>query len=146
MKRFYLDSSFLVSLLFEGHENNLKAKELLENLLNDESGCILLLGTLAVDETWYSLYEHADLETYNPFSTFADTFKEKIDMFLSRPDVRLVSPIDNMWVLNKAIEGAKKFNLRPRDAFHYAMASEYKACIVAKDRDYLKTDLNFRQF
>jgi len=48
---------------------------------------------------------------------------------------------DNLSLINDSLRASIKYNLRPRDAFHYSYAKNLKAKLYTLDQDFLKTDL-----
>jgi len=146
MKNLYLDANFLIAILVGGHEFHDKAVELLTIILNSETGYNLIISTLTLDEVWAHTmpYTYPNPEK-NPtrYSSFAEEFQNMVLKLLSHQKFMLI-PIDSpKQIFEKAIGGSKSYNLKPRDAFHYALASFYQASIVTFDSDFRfsKTDL-----
>ena len=139
MTKFYLDSSFLVAFLLDNHDLHKLVEENLLTLAENGQGCFII-STLTIDEVWYTLYE---LTSYGQqsFATFTKKFTKTINEFLNTYGISIVDTLNGGAALKKALAGSIKYNLRPRDAFHYSFANLSDAVFYTLDEDFTKTDL-----
>jgi predicted nucleic acid-binding protein len=137
MAKYYVDASILVPLLSKNHKNHKFIKSKVADLL--KSGFVLL-SNLAIDETWYIIYSLRK-DHNRSFSQYTSDFRKLINDFLSIRNVELIRDFDELSILENALSASIKFNLRPRDAFHYAYCYLAEAVIVTKDNDFKETDL-----
>lgn len=143
MKNVYLEASFLVAFLVKGHINHKNAIYIFKRLVRSNK-VILLVTTLTLDEVWWILYRESSYVSssiHKPFSAFATEFLELIDGVLTHHQIALLESEDLAQLIKIAILGSEKYNLRPRDAFHYAYTKEWNADLASFDKDYKHTDL-----
>ncbi|PJA89612.1 MAG: hypothetical protein CO137_03310 [Candidatus Magasanikbacteria bacterium CG_4_9_14_3_um_filter_32_9] len=139
MRKVYVDSSILIPLLFENHEEHPDVEIIFKGFAND-STILILISTLTIDEVWHILRSYSDVLD-KPYGVFSEKFRITIINFLNNPNIKIIDTVDGVASLKIALEGSIKFNLKPRDSFHYAYAKLWNAEIVAKDRDFMYTDL-----
>ncbi len=137
----YLDASFLVALLLENHAMHETVYEALKAL--SKRPIRIFLSTLTVDECWYVLYLSRDNKR-SSFSEFSISFAKTIKDFLNTNNVVFPDFCNGSALLRRALDGSSRFNLRPRDAFHYAYASNINALFYTLDNDFTCTDLTVR--
>ncbi len=135
----YLDASFLVALLLKSHAKHQLAYEALKDL--SKKAAKIFLSTLTIDECWYILYSSQDNANI-PFSEFSSSFSQTIEHFLNTNNVIFPDKCNGESLLRAALKSSVKFNLRPRDAFHYAYASDINALFYTLDSDFEFTDLD----
>ena len=75
-------------------------------------------------------------------SDFYEKFKEIFDAISEYPSMKIIQFENDLDKgLDNVLENIKKYDLRPRDAFHYAMMQDLNIkCIVAKDRHFDKLE------
>lgn len=134
----YLDSSFVVALLHKNHEKHPLAEEYFLTLKNSAS--TVYLSMLTIDEAWYILYKQG-LPPRKSISLFTQEFKKILEDFLLTGKIRFPKNEANKEILKTALKASIKYNLRPRDAFHYSYAKNLKANLYTLDQDFTKTNL-----
>lgn len=140
MKRFYPDSNFLTAFLYENHEFHQKAYTELEKiLLNTES--TVLISTLVFDETWMALHKCSEESRLKSFRDFSEQAEEIFRIIREDTRFHIIETANSEKLLEYAFIGARKYNLRPRDAFHYAYVKMWDAVLLTFDTDFASTDL-----
>ena len=134
----YLDASFVVALLHKNHEKHALVEEYFCTIKNSES--VVYLSMLTIDEAWYILYRQGP-QPRESISIFTQRFKKTLEDFLSTAKVHFAETNSNEEILNIALKASIKYNLRPRDAFHYSYAKNLKANLYTLDQDFTKTNL-----
>ncbi len=147
----YLDANFVISFSFEGHGLFESACELLGELL--EARVTVVLTTLAVDEIWWGLFCEwyaRDHDGRKPTAkavrqdpTLLDPYREELDSFtgdfLCWPQARFFGAMsaDVPSLVRGALQHLMDEGLRPRDAFHLALAQRAHArAFVTSDPDF----------
>jgi predicted nucleic acid-binding protein len=126
----YLDSSFVVALLCKDHEEHAIAEK--SFLILKRVPSKLYLSILTLDEVWYVLYRHDRLPN-EAFSIFSKRFESTLREFMQTSKVIFPDVFKGVILLDTAIQASIKYNLRPRDAFHYAYAKNLKAKLFTLD-------------
>ena len=134
----YLDASFLVALFVENHEDHQMVAGFFD--IDRLENKVVYVSYLTIDETWYSLYVNSKA-SYQTFSSFSKHFFKILSDFIDSSNVSVIKSFKDYKILDKAFYGAVDFNLRPRDAFHYAYSSFLEADFYTLDSDFAKTDL-----
>ena len=140
----YLDASFLVSIFASNHDYHKASTILLVKLLKEKIN--MFISCLALDETLVhvkvTLEKQVLKEKRKPFSDFYEKFKEIFDAISEYPSMKIIQFENDLDKgLDNVLENIKKYDLRPRDAFHYAMMQDLNIkCIVAKDRHFDKLE------
>jgi len=147
----YLDANFVISFSFEGHDLFESARELFGELL--ETGVTVVLTTLAVDEIWWGLFCEwyaRDNDGRKPTASgvrrdpdLLDPYRKEIESFtgdlLAWPGARFFGAMsaDVRSLVRGALQHLVREGLRPRDAFHLALAQRARArAFVTSDRDF----------
>lgn len=145
IQKIYLDANFIAALLLENHKDHSRAEYIFQKVVVEEPNTLFLVSTLGVDETWMALHKDARLKGENPalgYSEFAVAFSGIINQLISYHRVKILEAPNPEELLKIALFGARKFNLKPRDSFHYALAKQWEAKLLTFDSDFLAvTDL-----
>lgn len=139
-EKVYLDTNILIAHQIEGHQDFNKAKELIEALWHQKSE--LFISGLVVDEFLYGigLFLRGRMGE-KPFSSFTTTFRQLLVKIMSWKNVRLVSFSNSEKELSAVLELIRKYNLRPRDAFHLQIMSQNNVNKIATfDNDFQKAE------
>ena len=140
----YLDANFLTAYFVENHQDNYSSRIKMFELLEKNKN--LLISCLTLDETWckvkLTLEKQVPTEKRKPFSEFYGDLKRILDSILDHPLMKIIQfENDLIQGVKNALENIKNYNLRPRDAFHYAMMKDLNVSyIVTKDKDFNKID------
>ena len=140
MKRYYTDSSFLTAFLYADHSNHELAVKTLQKILRDPD-CIFLISTLTFDETWMALHRCSEESRLKSFAEFSDHASEVLQVIQADPNFQIIETINPKELIEYAFIGAKKYNLRPRDSFHYAYVKMWSALLLTFDTDFNSTDV-----
>lgn len=141
MKRYYSDANFLTAFLFENHEFHNAAEKTMGVVLADGKNR-LLISTLVLDETWMALHRCSEESRKRSFSDFAQDIEEIVEEIKRNDKFIFIDSPNTKQLVAYAIQGARKYNLRPRDAFHYANALLWDATLLTFDSDFNCTDLD----
>ena len=139
MRKVYVDSSVLIPILFDNHDKHIVAETMFKGFANDPT-ILILISVLTLDEAWHILRGYSDVAE-QPYNVFSERFQITITSFLNNPNIKIIDTVDGVASLQKALEGSIKFNLKPRDSFHYAYAKLWDAEIAVIDKDFTSTDL-----
>ncbi len=102
----------------------------------------LIISPLVIDEVWYILWEHSEeAKRSKSFSSFTSIFREVVNKLILDDNILLTDDNNTTRAISLALYASEKFNLRPRDAFHYAYARMWEAQIVTFDSRLASTDL-----
>ena len=129
--KYYLDANFLASYFISNHEkNNISTKKMAEILASNSE---IDISTLTMDETWWVIFKHLKTNS-EPFSDFYEDYKKVFSKLKSISECVFIQFSDLENGISLALDYINKFNLRPRDAFHFAIIDEQKLdCIVTFD-------------
>ena len=134
-KKVYADANFLVAYFVEGHIKNDDSVKKMAELLTDK--CKFCVSTLALDETWHIIHKY-----YKSGREYRSHFSEFESIFNKMKDSKNFSFIQFASLtigITKALENIDRFNLRPRDSFHLAMAEDQRAdLLITCDSDLTK--------
>lgn len=134
----YLDSTFLISYFTSNHQDHIKAKKFMFELFKNKKR--MLISCLVLDETFYKVRETLQYQIpknkRKPFRDYHLDFKKILEFISKNPLFELIQFKNDLYkCLEIVIENIKDYNLRPRDAFHYAMMKNHKVdCIITQDR------------
>lgn len=140
MTRYYIDSNFLTAFLYENHENHQKAADILTMLLTQED-TLVIISTLTFDETWWALHSCSEESRMKSFSDFCEVVEDIYNSIRKDPKLQIIETVNPSELIRLSIIGSKKFNLRPRDAFHYAYTKMWNAEMLTFDSDFHGTDI-----
>lgn len=141
MGRYYIDTSFLIAFLLVNQDNHDLAVKTLRELkvVTDNQ---LIISPLVIDEVWYILWEHSEeARKSKSFSAFTPIFREVVNKLILDDNILFIDDNNTTRAISLALYASEKFNLRPRDAFHYAYARMWEAQIVTFDTKLANTDL-----
>ncbi len=139
-RRYYLDANFLTAYFINNHEDHDKSKKLMFTLLKEKAE--LFISSLTLDETWYKVYEtlqrQIPKDQRKPFKEFYINLKAILKSILEFPNTKIIQfENDLIGGVKNALENIRNYNLRPRDAFHYAIMKDCDiTLIVTKDKDF----------
>lgn len=139
-EKVYLDANVLIAHQIKGHGDFELAKKLIEKLWHQK--VLLFVSSLTFDEFWYgiSVLLREQVED-KPFSCFAEVFDQLLTNILSWQNVKLVSFRNSEKELKKVLRLIKKYNLRPRDAFHLRIMNQQSIKTIATlDNDFRKVE------
>lgn len=140
MKLAYADANFLVAYLYRDHEWFQKAKECMLDALSN--GYTILVSPLTLDEVWKSLKGFSRESRAKDFSKFSSEFEKQIKPLIKKEIIKLISFSSVEKGFEHALQGAAKFNLKPRDSFHYAYAKEFGAILISGDSSFTTQKLD----
>lgn len=136
----YLDANVLIAHQVKGHKYYQKAKDLISALW--EEGESLVISSLTVDEWWFGLVtvlRQSPKMKAEPFSAFAPQVQKSIEAIFSWGNIELVSFQSSESEVFEVLRLIKRFNLRPRDAFHLrTMQQQDMHKIATFDQDFIK--------
>ncbi len=138
MKKVYLDANLLIAHQTKGHTHHARAKELIEKLWRQKS--LLYLSDLTIDEFLYGIsFILRGKNNRRPYSSFYPKLKGLINDILSWQNIKLVSFKNNPEALLAVLQAGEKYNLRPRDAFHWQIMQQQQVGKIATfDSDFQK--------
>ena len=137
-KKAYLDANVLIAHQTRGHSHFQRAKDLLDELWQNRVQ--LVISSLTIDEFWYGIsFILREQGENKPFSAHGLIFSKVLNNILSWRNIDLVSFQNSASELKKVLELIKKFNLRPRDAFHLRIMQQQRTNkLVTFDTDFQK--------
>ena len=122
----YLDANVLISHQVSEHKYHLRAVKILDELWEKQT--ILVVSSLTLDEVFYGiifiLQQFQKDKKGVPFSSYAQILEKVIGNILSWNKLELVEFRNNPVELLETIKIIKKYNFRPRDAFHLRIAEQ----------------------
>ncbi|MFH1602264.1 MAG: type II toxin-antitoxin system VapC family toxin [Candidatus Shapirobacteria bacterium] len=139
--RTYLDANFLVAFFADKHTDKDSSRKLLFNLLKSNS--VLFISPLALDETWYKIWEIPRREKklkknkWPSIKTFYPKIRIILDELKKLPEAfKLIQFENSLEVgINNAAENIGMHELEPRDAFRLAyMQDLHIETIITKDK------------
>jgi len=141
MARYYADSSFMISFVSKDHKKYKQSIQIMSQIKNNDDE--ILLSPLSIDEMWYILWKLTDQGTGTSFANFTNkNFKPTINSIINDKHVLVIDIINSSKITSNAILASIKYNLRPRDSFHYTLAKTWKAeSIITFDKRFSNTDL-----
>ena len=136
----YLDSNILIAEYFESHTNHKNADKLLLQL--NKQRYQICLSPLTFDEFWYGIIftRRANDENlfHKPYKYFVNELKTATNKLLQL-NVEIMKFIDHRVAISHSLKNIKKYNLKPRDAFHLSYCLENKIQVfVTLDSDFQK--------
>lgn len=140
MTRYYIDSNFLTAFLYENHTNHQKSSDILKSLLIKED-TLIIISTLTFDETWWALHSCSEESRIKSFSDFCEIIDDIYNSIKQDPKLQIIETVNPTELIRLALMGSKKFNLRPRDSFHYAYVKMWDAELLTFDSDFNMTDV-----
>lgn len=138
----YLDANFLIAYFIPGHEFYDRSRRLMFSLLKARQK--MLISCLAFDETLYKIKREKERLTPDnqkrPYKEYADVFDRVLNEIGKLSLIRIIQfQKDLGQSLKDVLYNIRTYNLKPRDAFHYAYMKEYGINkIVTNDGDFAK--------
>jgi len=138
----YLDANFLIGYFVPGHKYHFGARRLMFSFLKEKRA--LLISCLALDETFYKT--KVAMETLAPnknrrsFTEFAPLFSQVLDELDKIPRITIIQFRKKLKVsIRDVLFNIQAYNLKPRDAFHFAHMKDYSTNRIAtNDQDFTK--------
>lgn len=125
-KRIYLDANFLVAYFVDEHTKNRDSVQKMAELLVDD--CEFYISALTLDETWYAIHEY--YQSGNEFRTHFPELESIFNRMNNSALFKFIQFESLVAGIVKALDNINKFNLRPRDSFHLALAEDQKVDVV----------------
>lgn len=113
MKKYYLDSNFLIYLKNEDIPSHKEAVSILEKIV--ESNSEVFISSLVIDEFLHSIRLGLII---NKHKDLFPTLKSTLNDILSIPLLSIVNPPTDLKGQNKIVDYMEKYSLRARDAYH----------------------------
>lgn len=136
----YLDANFLIYWsVSKKPELKKRARVLIAKFLIQKS--VLALSTLTFDEAWNGIRKELAFSSKS-LSHFHPTVYSQIEVItnkiLDHPSFKIIQFQNLEDGVRKALENIKKYQLKPRDSFHLAIAKDNGITkIVTDDKDFI---------
>ncbi len=115
----YLDSNILIYYTNKDSAFHQNVKSCLEKLVAEDVD--IFISSLAIDEFLYALIQmHKVIKK----KLAADDLKKILENILQIPNLKITNPSVNKEINLRVIEFMKKYDLKPRDAYHYIIMDE----------------------
>ncbi len=139
-KRVYFDANVLIAHQLTNHQYFTQAKQLLETLW--KQGSVFYLSSLTIDELFYGIGFCLRAKDKNkPYAKIAAQLKEIFAAIISWQNVELISFDNNLTEIIQVLSYIKKYNLRPRDAFHLQIMKQNQLKKIATfDNDFKQVE------